>query len=137
MEEILSVWLNASSDRHFSLVIADRISGVHDGKGKHSPIAYQVAGSTLIIEFEGSERLTVSNAMGISTGPNGELVVRDASEASFTWYSHNDPSVAPRRCEEVFRKTGRFVEFSRAGDPFVTSVGLVYKGDQFVLLRLA
>lgn len=135
MEEILSAWLSASRERYFLLVIADRISGIHDEKGKHKPVAFHVAGSTAIIEFDGSECLTVSNATEIIMGPHGELVVRDASEARFGWYAHRDLQVAPKLCEEVFRKVGRMVEFSRVGDPFVTSTGLGYRGNQFVLLR--
>jgi len=135
MEDILSAWLCASIDRHFLLVIADRISGVHDEKGKHRPVAYQVVGSIVIIEFDGSERLTISNATDVIMRPNGELVVRDASEARFAWYSHGDPQVAPKLCEEIFRKVGRGVEFSRTGAPFVTSGVLLYIGDQFVVLR--
>jgi hypothetical protein len=135
MEDILSTWLSASGERDFLLVIAGRISGVHDEKGTHRPVAYRVDGSTAIIQFDGSERLTISNAMDTIMRPNGELVMRDASEARFSWYSHGDTQVGPKLCEEVFRKVGMFVEFSRTGAPFITSGVLAYLGDQYIVLR--
>jgi hypothetical protein len=135
MEEILSEWLKASGERDFLLVIAGRISGVHDGKGKHKPIDYQIDGSTVTIQFAGAEQLRVSNAVDLTMSPNGELAIRDASEARFTWYSHDDPLVAPKLCEEVFGKGGRGVGFSRTGAPFATSAFLANFSDQFVVLR--
>ena len=133
MEDLLTTWRRASGERDFLLVIAGRISGVHDEKGKHRPIACQVAGATVIIQFEGTESLTISNPRDMIIGPNGELIVRDASEATFTWYSQ----VAHELCEEVFNKVGRFINFRRTGAAFATSAFLPYKADVFIVLRAA
>lgn len=135
MEAILSAWLRASGERDFLLIIAGRISGIHDDKAKHKPVDYQIDGSTVIIQFDGSEYLTISNAVDIIMNTNGELAVRDADEVRFAWYSYNDPLVAQKLCEEVFRKVDRFINFSRTGAPFATSAFLPYLGAQFILLR--
>ena len=135
MEETLSAWLRASGERDFLLVIGGRKSGVHDGTGKHRPLDYQIDGLTVIIQFQGSERLTISNATEIILHPGGELVVKDASEVRFAWSSHNDPAVAHALCEEVIRKVGKFIDFSRTGASLITSGGSAYEGDQFVVLR--
>jgi hypothetical protein len=135
MEETLSAWLRASGERDFLLVIGGRKSGVHDGKGKHKPLDYQIDGLTVIIQFDGAERLFISNATEIILQSSGELVVKDASEVRFAWYSHNDPAVAHKLCEEVFKKVGKFIDFSHTGASFITSGGFAYEGDQFVILR--
>lgn len=137
MEHILLSWLRVSRNRPFLLIIAGRISGIHDEKGTHIPIACQMDGPTLLIEFEESERLTVSQAVDVSIRSSGELVVRDASEARFSWFSHAGPRTDPGLCEEVFRKSGRLFWFGRTGAAFVTNGNLVYSGNQFVLLRPA
>lgn len=135
MEETLSAWLRASGKRAFLLVIGGRKSGVHDGKGKHRPLDYQIDGLTVIIQFDDSERLIISNASEITMHPNGELVVKDASEVRFAWYAYNNPPVAHKLCEEVFRKVGKFIDFSRTGASFITSGGFAYEGDHFIVLR--
>lgn len=136
-EETLSAWLSASRDRYFLLVIAGRISGVRAEKGKYRPVGYQIDGSTVMIQFDGSESLTISDAADISMHPNGELVVRDASEARIAWSLRGDSEIEAVPCTEVFRKAGKFFYFSRTGEPFITSGGLIYPGDQFIVLRPA
>jgi hypothetical protein len=135
MEEILTAWLRASGERDFLLVIGGRKSGVHDGKGKHKPLDYQIDDLTVIIQFDGSERLTISNATEITMHSSGELIVKDASEVRFAWYSQDDLKYTPRLCEEVFTKYGIGVEFRRTGASFITSTWFVYGGDQFIVLR--
>jgi len=61
MEEVLTPWLQMASNQRFQLVIAGRISGVHDWQGTHRPIACQMDDATLTIQFDGSECLTISN----------------------------------------------------------------------------
>jgi hypothetical protein len=137
LEDILSAWLDASSQRDFVLIIADRISGVTQDKGTHRPISYQLDGVKLIIAFDDEASLTLFSPSEISIGSIGELIVRDASEARFAWHYPRQPGNAPKLCEEVFRKAGRAVEFSRTGAPFVTSGMLLYQGDKFVIIRPA
>jgi hypothetical protein len=134
VEETLSAWLHASRERDFLLVIGGRKSGIHDGKGKHRPLDYQTDGSTVIIQFDGSEQLIISGATEIIMHASGELVVKDASEARFAWYAQDNPKNAPKLCEEVFRKVDRFIDFSRIGASFITSGGFAYGSDQFVVL---
>lgn len=133
MEDVLSAWLSASSQRDFVLVIADRISGVT----AHRPISYRLEGTKLMIAFEDEASLTLSDPAEISLGPNGELIVSDASEARFAWPYPRQPGITSNLCEEVFRKAGSAVDFSRTGAPFVTSGMMLYQGDRFVMIRPA
>jgi hypothetical protein len=135
MEDVLAPWLHMASNQRFQLVIAGRISGVHDWQGTHRPIACQMNDATLTIQFDGSERLTISNVGDIIMLPNNELVIRDADEARFSWYSHGDSQNNPTLCEEVFRKAGRGMWFSRTGIPFATSGFLKYASENFIVLR--
>ena len=132
MEYDLLTWLRASRGRHFLLIIAGRISGVHGWRREHIPIAYQVIGSTVIIHFEGSERLIISSATGLSLHPDGRLVVQDASAARFTWCSDVD---LDEDCEEFFTKGGLAISFSRTDDLYTTSTLFVLPKDSFVVLR--
>lgn len=137
MEEVLSNWLSVSRGRNFLLLVAGRLSGIHGWKGTHRPIACLAFGCTVTIQFEGAEQLTIADASEIILNPSGELVVRDAREARFTWYRYSlsDPQTDPILCEEVFRKAGRAVDFSRSGDPFNTSGVFPYAGGRFIVLR--
>jgi hypothetical protein len=132
MEQILLAWLRTSRGRRFLLIIAGRLSGLHGWRREHLPIAYQVIGSTVIIDFEGSERLTISDATGLTLHPDGKLSVQDASEVRFTWCSDRDPA---QECEEIFTRVGRDIAFSRTDDLYTTSIGLGITEDKFVLLR--
>lgn len=132
MKEILLAWLRASRGRHFLLMIAGRLSGIHGWKREHFPVAFQVIDSTIIIHFDGSERLTISDAAGVTLHPDGELLVRDASEVRFTWPSDRDPA---KDCEEIFRKIGRVIAFSRTDDLYTTSTAFGIQEDKLVLLR--
>lgn len=132
MEEVLLQWIRTSRARHFDLIIAGRRSGIHGWKRTHVPVAFQVIGSTLVIHFDGSERLTVSDASGVVVREDGELQVMDASEVLFLWCSEKDPD---RDCGEVFRKFGKAVLFNRTDDLYTTSTGFVFFTDQFVVLR--
>lgn len=97
------------------------------------PIACQVIDdSTVIIHFDGSERLTISGATGVSLRPDGELSVQDASEVRFTWCSDRHPA---QECEEIFTRVGRAIAFSRKDDLYTTSIGFGITEDKFVLLR--
>jgi hypothetical protein len=132
MEDILLAWIRASRGRHFLLMISGRLSGVHGWKREHVPIAYQVIDSTVIIHFDGSERLTIYNATDVIPHANGGLLVPDASEVRFTWCSDKDPA---KDCEEIFRKVGRVIAFSRTDDLYTTSTAFGIQEDKFVLLR--
>ncbi|HEU0296641.1 MAG TPA: hypothetical protein VFR47_28145 [Anaerolineales bacterium] len=133
MEHILLTWLRASPGRRFLLIIAGRLSGIHGWKREHMPIACQlIDDSTVIIRFDGSERLTISGATGVSLHPDGELSVQDAREVRFTWCSDEDPT---KDCEEIFTKVGKVIAFSRTDDLYTTSMGFGITEDKLVLLR--
>ncbi len=132
MEHLLLTWLRASRGRHFLLIIAGRLSGFHGWRREYIPIAYQVIGSTVIIHFEGSERLTISDATGLTLHPDGQLVVQDANEVRFTWCSDMDPT---EDCEEIFTKGGRAISFSRTDDLYTTSTVFALPKDRFIVLR--
>jgi hypothetical protein len=132
MEDTLLRWIRASRTRQFELIIAGRRSGIHGWKRTHVPFAFQVIDSTLILHFDGWERLTISDASGVALREDGELQVRDASEARFLWCSERDPD---RECGEVFRKFGKAVLFNRTDDLYTTSTGFGFFTDQFVVLR--
>ena len=132
MKEILLTWLHASRGRHFLLIIAGRLSGIHGWKREHVPLSLEVLDSTVIIYFDGEERLTISNAVDVGLAPNGELFVRDASEVRFTWRSDKNPA---QECEEICRKADRIITFSRRDDLYTTSTTLGFFDHNLVVLR--
>ena len=132
MEDTLLAWIRASRNRHFLLIIAGRLSGIHDWKRTHIPVAYQVMDTTVVIHFDGSERLTISDAVDIVSQSNGELFVRDASEVRFSWYSGKDPG---KDCEEIFTKFGRMFTFSRTDDLCTTAMAFGHFNGKLVELR--
>ena len=135
MEAILSEWLRSARGHDFVLVIAGRISGVHDAKGTHRPLDYKIDHGNVSIQFHGAEYLEISDPRGVVLHPNGELTVRDASGARYLCYSQEDPHVSHTICEEVYRKFGKFFVFNRIGAPFTTSAFLPCGGDEFIVLR--
>lgn len=132
LEDILLSWMRASRGRQFDLIIAGRLSGIHGWKRTHVPIAFQVIGSTMVIHFDNSERLTISDASGVALCESGELQVRDASEVLFLWCSEKDPD---RECGEVFVKFGKAVVFNRTDELYATATVFFRFPDQFVVLR--
>lgn len=132
LEDILLDWIRMSRGRQFDLIIAGRHSGVHGWNRTHLPIAFQVVGSTMVIHFDGSERLTISDASGVVLREDGGLQVREASQARFLWHSERDPD---SECGEVFMKFGRSVMFNRTDDLYTTATILFSFPDQFVVLR--
>lgn len=132
MEDLLLAWIRSARNRPFLLIIAGRLSGFHDWKRTHLPIACQVVGSTIFLHFDGAERLTISDAAGLIVEPNGELWVGDASEVRFIWVSDENPA---KDCEEVFTKFGRLILFNRTDDLYTTGTGYMSSGDKFVVLR--
>jgi hypothetical protein len=132
MEDTLLDWIRASRNRQFELIIAGRLSGIHGWKRTHVPIAFQVIDSTLVIHFDGSERLTISDASGVALREDGGLQVRDTSEARFLWCSEKD---SDRECGEVFVKFGKAVVFNRTDDLYATATVFFRFPDQFVVLR--
>jgi hypothetical protein len=132
MEDALLTWLRASHGHHLLLIIAGRLSGIHGWRREHLPIAYQVIGSTVIIHFDGSECLTISDVTGLKLHPDGQLVVQDASEVRFSWCSETDPA---ENCEEIFTRGSRAISFSRTDDLYTTSTLFALPKDSFVLLR--
>jgi len=132
MEEILLTWVRASRDRHFLLVIAGRLSGIHGWKRTHNPAAYQVIDSTVIIHFDGSEHLTISDVTDVIMRPGGELFVEDAGEVRFAWSSDRDPD---KDCEEIFKKVGGAILFNRTDDLYTTSTVFGPLVGEFVVLR--
>jgi hypothetical protein len=132
MEEILLKWIRASRNRQFNLIIAGRLSGIHGWKRMHIPIAFQVIDSTLILHFDGEERLVVADADGLAMQANGGLQVREASEVSFTWCSDIDPD---RDCEETFRRVNGMFSFNRTDDLYTTATNLRPSEGEFVVLR--
>src|SRR5574341_218101 len=133
MEQLLLRWLRASRGRRFLLIIAGRLSGIHGWRREHLPIAYQVIGSTVIIHFEGSESLTISDATGLTLHPDGQFVAQDASEVRFAWCSETDPD---KDCEEIFTKGGLAISFSRTDDLYTTSTLFALPEPRRTLLRL-
>lgn len=109
-----------------------RLSGIHGWKRTHIPVAYQVIDTTVIIHFDGSERLTISDAVDIVSQPNGELLVGDASEVRFAWCSNKDPD---KDCEEIFTKFGRMFTFSRTDDLYTTAMAFGHLDGKLVELR--
>lgn len=132
MEDTLLNWIRMSRTRQFKLIIAGRLSGMHGWKRTHVPIAFQVIGPTMVIHFDDSERLTISDASGVAVREDGELQVKDASEVLFLWCSEKDPD---RDRGEVFRKFGKAVLFNRTDDLYATSTGFGFITDQFVVLQ--
>jgi hypothetical protein len=132
MEHILLTWLDAVRGRRFLLFIAGRLSGIHGWKREHVPIDFQVIDSTLIIHFDGSECLTISDVTGLTLHPDGQLVVQDASQVRFSWCSDRDPA---KECEEIFRKAGKIISFIRMDDSYTTSTVLTIFDHNFVVLR--
>jgi hypothetical protein len=132
LENLLLRWIRSSRGRQFDLIIAGRHSGMHGWKRTHVPIAFQVIGSTMVIHFDGSERLTISDATGVAVRDDGGLQVKDASEARFLWCSESDPD---RDCGEVFMKFGKAVVFDRTDELYATATLFVSFPDQFIVLR--
>ena len=132
MEDILLAWLRASRGRRLLLRVAGRLSGIHDWQREHTPIDFEIIDSTVIIYFDGEERLTISDAVDIGLDSDGGLFVRDASEVRFTWYSHRNPA---QEGEEICRKADRIVTFSRKDNLYTTSTTLGFFDHDFVVLR--
>jgi hypothetical protein len=133
MEEILLAWIRSARGRHFSLIIAGRLSGIHSWKSTHVPLDYEVDDdSTVIIYFDRSERLSISDAQGVVMQPNGELWVGDAHEVRFTWNSDKDPN---KDCEEIFKKVGKSISFDRTDDLYTTGMAYGSLEGEFVVLR--
>ena len=132
MEDILLAWLRASRGRRLILRVAGRLSGTHGWQSEHIPIDFEVIDSTVIIHFDGEERLTISDAADVGLDSNGGLFVRDASEVRFTWRSDKNPA---QECEEICRKADRIVTFSRRDDLYTTSTTLGFFDHNLVVLR--
>lgn len=113
VQDILSAWLDASSQLTFTVKIAGRLSGGMFEDAIHKPIAYEVGAQLLVIHFECEECLSVFRPTNISLGSNALLVVRDASEARFTWYECGRHHLPENHCEEMYRKVGLFATFQR------------------------
>jgi hypothetical protein len=99
-----------------------------------TPVGYQVVGPILVVRFKGAERLTVSDPAGPSIGSDGELIIRDGSEARFTWYYYGRPQLPENLCEDIYRKSGKEVVFTRTGPLSSAGVAFSYTGDEFIKL---
>jgi hypothetical protein len=134
LEDVISSWIAASRERHFDIIIAGRTFGGRHGEAMQTPVAYQIVGAILVVRFMGAERLAVSDPSGPSIGHDGELVIRDGSEARFSWFYYGRPQLPQNLCEDVYQKLGKGIVFTRIGPLFPTTVSFLYAGDEFVKL---
>jgi hypothetical protein len=81
-----------------------------------------VIDSTIIIHFDDSEHLTVSNPESVFYASNGDLFMKNALRVRITWCSEKDPD---KDCEEMFGKFGRLIYVNRKDDLYSTGTGFL------------
>lgn len=133
MQDVLSQWLAITAHRRCQVFIAARFCG--DAAWHASSqrlVECRASDALLTVRFNGGERLIVSHPSSVRIGPSHELVVGDATEASFCWYRYGHPRSLENLCEEVFTKRDHVIVFERMGPSFPTGVTFPYEGDRFV-----
>jgi hypothetical protein len=145
VNEILSAWLDASRHKDFELIVAGIRAGGCFEHAFHRPASGKADEVLLIILFQDGERLTVSQPAGIDCTKQGNLIIAQGTEVTFSW----KPRIAPEDPEaeylEIYSVTqagyvvlSRLVDRSLVGsslDPDPTQAFLGGRG--VPLLRLA
>ena len=115
VHSLLTRWLESAREGHHDIIIAGEIIGGRHGEAMQRPVAFQLMGAILVIRFDGTERLTVSDPGGIGLDEWGGLQISRASEARYGHHYYGRPQTPENWIETIFRNRKEMVEIITLG----------------------
>lgn len=115
VHSLLTRWLESAREGHHDIIIAGEFIGGRHGEAMQRPVAFQLVGAILVIRFDGTERLTVSDPEGIGLGEWGELQISRGSEARYGLHYYGRPQTPENWIEAIYRIREDMVEIITTG----------------------
>jgi hypothetical protein len=124
LNDAVSAWLEASRYKDFRLFAAGLPAGGCLEHAFHRPASGTADEDDLIILFQDGERLSVSQPTGIRCTDDGDLVVAQGTEVTFSWKPRLAPEDPEAEYLEIYMVTedgfallSRHVDRSLVGGP--------------------
>ena len=132
---ILSRWLETARQTHHDIIIAGETIGGRHGEAMQRPVAFQLLGPILVIRFDGTERLTVSDPRDIQLDEWSRLQISRASEVRYGHHYYGRPQTSANWIETIFRNHIDHVEIITTG-PLLAGVRTIpFHGGAFIRIN--
>ncbi len=132
MEKLLSTWLDQAKESRHDIIICGQFIGGRHGESMQRPVATQLLGPILVVRFDGTERLVITDPSGIRLGDFQELIISSANDARYGWHYYGRPQSPENWIEKIYRKRNNEIQLIRTGNLKPKLETFIYEGNEFV-----